>query len=200
MKLYYAPTSPYARKVRIVILERHLADKIELILTNPFDSDLSLVSANPLSKVPALVCFDGEVIYDSPVICAYLDHLGRDPEMVPTHGAERWHVLTREALTDGIMDAAFSITIEKRRPKVEQSSNWIGRWRESIDRGLAMVSTDLEKFGEKLTIAHIGLGCALGYLDLRHPDIEWRKTHSNIGIWYSEFSQRPSMMKTHPDQ
>lgn len=199
MKLIYANPSPYARKVRLTILEKGLTG-IEPIAVNPFDLPPALIAANPLSKVPALILVDGNVLYDSPVICEYLDTLAESPRLLPQEGAQRWQVLRRQALCDGILDATFNISCEiNRRPENERSPDWIGRWCEAIRRSLVVLEGEIGDFGEAMTLAHIAAGCALSYLDLRVSTlIDWRIAHPHLAVWYRKFELRPSMMATRP--
>lgn len=199
MKLIYANPSPYARKVRLTIAEKGLTG-IEEIAANPFELPPALVAANPLSKVPALILDDGSALYDSPVICEYLDTLSEMPRLLPAMGTERWQVLRRQALCDGILDATFNISCEiNRRPENERSSGWVDRWCEAIRRGLAVLDGEIDQFGEAITLAHIAAGAALSYLDLRAPAlIDWRAGHPRLALWHRVFEQRPSMMTTRP--
>ena len=199
MKLIYANPSPYARKVRLTILEKGLAG-IEQITVNPFELPPALLAANPLSKVPALILDDGGALYDSPVICEYLDTLSEMPRLLPAAGVERWQVLRRQALCDGILDATFSIACEiNRRPENERSPGWVDRWCETIRRGLAVLEGEIDSFGEAITLAHIAAGCALSYLDLRAATlIDWRAAHPRLALWHHDFDLRPSMKVTRP--
>jgi len=199
MKLFYANTSPYARKVRIVAAEKELDDRIEFVLCNPFAEVPELKKVNPLSKVPSLLSDDGEVLYDSPVICEYLDSLVPGNSLIP-QGAARWSVLRLQALGDGILDAAFSLVMERRRPESEQSSSWIQRWTQAIDRSLNALEGEIEGFSGDVNLAHVTTGTALGYLDFRLADIDWRTPRPRMVTWYDTFSGRPSMIRTRPDQ
>ena len=114
MKLFFANTSPYARKTRVVLIEKGLENRMEAVFQNPFEDSPELTATNPLKRVPALVTDEGAAIFDSPVICAFLNDLGKGPDLIP-EGASRWSVLTGEAMTDGILDAAFAIVMERRR-------------------------------------------------------------------------------------
>jgi glutathione S-transferase len=197
MKLYFANTSPYARKARMVILEKELVDLVETVFQNPFEDSPDLKKANPLGKVPALVTDDGNTVFDSPVICAYLDSLSPEIRLIPADEA-RWNVLTAEALADGILDAAFSIVMECRRPEEQQSSMWLERWQTGIQRTISAVDADLTPFVGDLTLAQIALGAALGYLDFRLPDIDWRASNPAISAWFANFTTRPAMKATDP--
>lgn len=199
MKLIFAQASPYARKVRVAIAEKNL-NGIEQVAANPFDLPADLVAANPLSKVPALVLDDGSALYDSPVICEYLDSLGELHQLIPAAGPGRWTVLRRHALTDGILDATFSIACEiNRRPANERSQGWIDRWCAAVERSLGVLEAEIGEFGQAVTLAHIGAGCALSYLDLRVSHlIDWRQKYPLLADWHAEFAQRPSMQSTQP--
>lgn len=198
MKLFYAGTSPYARKVRMLLIEKDIEDRVEPVFANPFEASAELEAANPLGKVPALVLDDGGVLYDSPVICAYLDSLNETPRLIPPDGSERWTTLRREALADGIIDAAFAMVMEGRRPEAERSASWLDRWTGGILRSTAAVEDEIENYGETLTLGHIGLGAALGYLDFRLPELDWRAGRPKVEAWFTAFRQRPSMAGTDP--
>ena len=199
MKLYFANTSPYARKARIAIHELGLQDEVEQVFQNPFEESPDLLAANPLKRVPCLITDDEQAIYDSPVICAYLDSFKDAPRLIPSK-SERWSILTGEALADGILDAAYAIVMERRRPEIEQSSSWLERWEAGVRRGVGAVNSDIANFEGEISMAQIGLGAALGYLDFRLPDLDWRGDNPVIAQWYAEFSARPSMIETEPPQ
>mgnify|MGYP001815254549 CR=1 FL=1 len=198
MKLLYAPTSPYARKARMVIIEKSLEDRVELVDAIPYDDPAALLAANPLGKVPALITDDGRAIFDSPVICHYLDNLTPPARFLP-EGEARWDFLVREALCDGITDAALNIVMEGRRPEEYRSPDAPKRWRNAILRSVAQVETDIAGYEGPLTLAQMGLGAALGYLDLRMPDMGWRDGNPRVTAWYENFSQTPAMLSTSPD-
>lgn len=197
MKLYFANTSPYARKVRIALHELGLRDQVEEIFQNPFEDSPELEVSNPLKKVPCLVTGEGRAVFDSPVICAYLSDLAGSASLHPA-GADRWTTLTGEALADGVLDAAFSLVMERRRPEGERSNIWQSRWRASIDRALTAVEGDLGPFRGDITIAQVALGAALGYLDFRLHDINWRAPRPEVSAWFAAFSARASMQETAP--
>lgn len=198
MKLYHSPTSPYARKVRMVAIERGLEDRIEVVSANPLENPDDLMQANPLCKVPALARADGPALFDSPVICAYLDSLAGSPQLIPAEGAARWDVLRREALCDGILDAAVTSMMERRRSDAEQSQTWLGRWKANFTRALDQIEAEIESFGGDLTIDQLALGAALGYLDFRMSDLGWRDSRPATAAWFETFSARRSMQETAP--
>jgi glutathione S-transferase len=199
LKLYYAPTSPYARKVRMVVIEKGLQDRVETVVAIPYEGPPALQAANPLGKVPALVTDDGRAIFDSPVICAYLNSLASEQALIPD-GSERWRVLTNEALCDGILDAALGIVMEGRRPEAQRSPDWLDRWPTAILRSLDAVEAKISGFEGDLTIAQLCLGAALGYLDFRLPDLSWRSGRPNTKAWFDAFSRRESMIETNPEK
>ena len=196
-KLYFAPPSPYARKVRVLIAEKGIEAKIEMIARAPFDKPADLVALNPLSKVPTLVTDDGQVLYDSPVIAEYLDMLS-NPRLVPAEGRARWDALRRQALADGVLDAGVSILLEGRRPEAERSPGWVQRQTEVIVRSLDAFEAEIGSFGDTQTVGHIALGCALGWLDFRIPTHDWRSGRSGLAAWNEKFQMRPSMQATKP--
>ncbi len=197
MKLFYSPASPYSRKVRIVASEKGLP--VENILASPYEENPDLVAANPLGAVPTFLTDDGTALYDSRVICTYLDSLNSAPKLYPDDST-RWTILRSEALTDGILDAAFLMVMESRRPEVEQSSYWTDRRIAAITRSLNAIENDFRPFEGNLTIAQIGLASALGYLDFRLPQIKWREGRDKSAAWYEELSKRPSMIESDPDK
>jgi glutathione S-transferase len=199
MKLFYAPPSPFARKARITIRELGLSN-IDEIAVNPFEMPAELVAANPLSKVPTLVLDDGSALYDSQVICEYLGSMAGSPRLVPSSGAERWQVLRRHALADGLLDQAFNTACEiLRRPEAERSPQWIQRWCTAVDRGLQVLNAEIGTWPVDVTLAHIGTACLLSYLDLRLATlVDWRGRYSNLVRWHTAFCDRPSMRATEP--
>ncbi len=200
MKLFCSLTSPYARKVRVVAREKGLAGRIDEIVCVPQASE-ELRRHNPLAKVPALVLDDGFALYDSPVICDYLDSLSLDslapqPRLIPADGRERWLIKRAEALADGVLDAAVAALMETRRPDGERSPGQIRHWREQITRALAEMDEQLPELPDALNLGLIAFGCALGYLDLRHADLQWRDHHPGLNLWFERFDARPSMAET----
>ena len=139
MKLAFSAASPYVRKVTACAIKRGINDKVERMKIGT--TDPALLPLNPLSKVPTLVLDDGTSLYDSPVICEYLDALGEGPRLLPAEGEARWQALRLQALADGVLDAAFSVVMELRRPESERSADWIGRWRTAISRAVLAAAT-----------------------------------------------------------
>lgn len=199
MQLRYSPTSPYVRKVMVTALETGLDKKIEKVPTNPWDPDTDLTKDNPIGKVPALKTDSGHTLFDSPVICEFLDAQHDGDKLFPASGDARWSVLKLQALADGILDAAVTTVVEGKRPKELQSKDWIARQKKAIHRSLDTLEQSMSGLGGgQLSIAHIAAGCALGYLDFRKPVGDWREGRPNLAKWYQEFSKRPSMQATVP--
>jgi len=198
MKLFYTNTSPYARKVRIVLFEKGLDSQVEYILCNQFDDAVELKGYNPLGKIPTLVLDDGRAVYDSPVICEYLDGLNTNGELVPLGRDARLHVNTIQALADGIIDASYNIVMEGRRDVAVRSASSTVRWEASIKSAVKQAELYIQTLTDKICMAHITLGAALGYLDFRLSLLAWRTGHDDLAMWYEALSQRPSMVSTRP--
>ena len=198
MKLYYSATSPYVRKVSVCAIEMGLDDKLERILTNPWEKDDSLLADNPLSKVPTLITDDGMVLYDSPVICEFLDTVHGGGVLIPASGSERWYELRLQALGDGILDAAVLRFLERKRPNSQQSSEWDGIQQSAIQRALEYLESQVNKWKADVTIGQIAVACALGYLDFRFAEDNWRQGQPGLTDWFETFAQRKSMQATVP--
>jgi len=201
MKLWYAPASPFARKVRVVALELGLADRIELVETavSPANPNAALARENPLIKVPTLRTDDGMVLYDSRVICEYLDTHGGGNRLFPGAGPERFRALTRQALGDGLMDAGILRRYElAMRPEALRWDAWLAGQQVKVDHALAAAEADCASWGGSFDIGHITLGCALGWLDFRFPDAGWRARCPALAAWFARIGERPSMMQTKP--
>ncbi len=197
MKLFYSPASPFVRKVMACAITRGIEKQIELIPSNPHVSPSNLLAANPLSKVPCLVTVDGVGLFDSPVICEYLDSLedGALP-MFPPAGAARWRALKFQAMGDGIMDAAVGARGEQSKPKEAARDAWVARQKAAVSRTLAQLEQDLPH--KTVDIGSITIGCALGYLDFRFAAEPWRPAAPQLAAWFEAFSANPGMSQTVP--
>jgi glutathione S-transferase len=199
MKLRYSSASPYVRKVMIVAHEGGLAGRIETVTTSvaPVKVNDELKAENPLVKLPSLTTDDGTTLYDSPVICEYLDSLHDGAKMFPATGPARWTALRRQALGDGILDAAILTRYETGvRPKELQWSDWVDGQMRKV-RG-ALDALEDERLEGRFDIGTITIACALGYLDFRFPSEDWRKTRPKLAAWFGTFANRPSMTATEP--
>lgn len=202
MQLYYAPPSPFVRKVRVAAYELGLHDKIELVRvdTTPVKTDPKIAAANPLNKVPALVTDDGQSLYDSAVICEYLDSLIPDITLIPASGPERWRVKRQEALVDGLLDAAVLTRYELAlRPEEKQWNEWIEGQMKKVAGAVKLLEEEADTFTGDVDMASIATGCALGYLEFRFPDVDWEEDHPKLAAWYDEWDERPSMRETDPE-
>ncbi len=197
MKLFSSPTSPYARKARILIIELGLDSSVDIENTTPMENPTDLQASNPIGKVPSLKLADGSSLYDSPVICEYLDAQNGN-RFLPESGDGRWDCLRRQALADGVIDASFNRTMERLKPAEQQSSMWLERWENAIARGVVEMQKDISGQGERFDLGDITAAAALGYLDLRHGDLEWRSGHDELAGWFETISQRPSVQATVP--
>lgn len=198
MQLFWSPASPYARKVRAVVREKTLDGQIKETQVNAFADPDALLTANPLGKVPALVLDDGRTLYDSPVICAYLDTAGAGAALIPPAGDDRWSVLRAEALADGIMDLALGIVLDSRKPDAERSPTTVARWYRQLDRALDRMAADVPALPDGLTLGHLAGVCALEYLDFRLPDIGWQTSRPDLAAWHADIAGRPSLRATVP--
>jgi glutathione S-transferase len=199
MKLRHNPASPYVRKVMVVAHEAGLADKIELLSTavSPVEANATLAAENPLMKIPALTTDDGQVLFDSPVICEYLDSVGGGGKVFPASGKARWTALRQQALGDGILDALILCRYEiAARPEEKRHAAWTDGQTKKAHQGLAAL--EREDLNGLRTIGEITAACTLGYLDFRFPNDGWRNRHPKLAEWYKGAESRPSMQATNP--
>jgi glutathione S-transferase len=196
MKLAYSPASPYVRKVMACAIARGLDGRIEkwaVATTDP-----ALLPVNPLSKVPSLVTDDGVALYDSPVICEYLDSLGDGPKLFPPAGPARWKALRQQALGDGILDATQPRRREVALPQDEGRRAYIELQQGKVSRALDVLEAEADTLGDLTTIGEITIGCALGYLDFRYPHEPWRPGHPKLEAWYARVVKLPPLANTMP--
>ena len=200
MKLIGSPTSPYVRKVRVVFAEKKLDYQLEI--ENVWEPTTKIQNHNPIGKVPCLLIEENESLYDSRVIVEYLDTLSPVGRLIPQAGRERANVKCWEALGDGLLDAAVTIVKEKQRPAEQISQAWIDRQLSKIHAALATMSKGLgdQSFctGINYSLADIATGCALGYLDFRFPEIDWRTPYPNLAKFYDKVAARQSFIDTTP--
>ena len=201
MKLIGSLGSPYVRKARIMLAEKKIEYK--LVLENVWTAETAIHDFNPLGKVPCLVMEDGEAVFDSRVICEYVDILSPVGKLIPQGGRERVEVRCWEALADGMLDAAVLIRNEgTQRTPEQQSAAWIERQNRKIHEGLKAMAKGLGGnawcAGNRYTLADIAVGCALGYLDFRQPELDWRDLHPNLAKHFEKLMQRPSFADTIP--
>jgi len=200
MKLVTSLTSPYGRKVRVVLAEKKIP--FQLQVENPWAPDSAVSTYNPLGKVPVLVLEGGVSIFDSRVIVEYLDHASPVSNLIPAEHKSRMAVRGIEALSDGVTDAAVALFLERKRPADKQSDDWLILQEKTLFRGLEALAEALGEntwfLGNGMSLGDIACGCTLGYLDLRFPEIEWRTAHPNLAKLYDKLMTRASFKDTVP--
>ena len=203
MKLIGSLTSPYVRKVRVVLAEKKL--EFQFVEEDVWSKDSTISTANPLSKVPCLIMEGGEAMFDSRVITEYLDTMSPVGKLIPTSGRERAEVKTWEALADGLLDAAITARLEATwtgRTDAQRCSAWIARQMDKIHASLAAMERGLSDkpfcSGVYLSLSDVAVGCALGYLDFRFPQLDWRSAQPQLARLYEKLAQRQSFIDTCP--
>jgi len=200
MKLIGSHTSPFTRKVRIVLTEKKI--DYDFVIDSPWLADSKVPNLNPLGKVPVLVLDDETRLFDSRVIVEYIDNVTPNNKLFPATNRERTEVKRWEALADGVCEAAVSALLEGRRPEGQRSEEWIQRQREKVTRSLEFMTEELgEKnfcMGTHISMADLATGVALGYLAFRFPDINWQANHPNLAKLYDKLMQRQSFADTVP--
>lgn len=202
MTLFHSPASPFVRKVMVLLHETGQAERVALheVQLSPVAPSAAVLEGNPAGKIPALRLADGNVLHDSRVILDYLDQQHVGNPLIPAIGAARWRRLTLASTADGIMDAAVLMRYERGlRPVEKQWDDWFNAQADKIHRALAALEQDaIAELASHFDIAAISLACALGYLDLRLPEFDWRTPNAQLSAWYAEVSKRPSMQATRP--
>ena len=196
MRLFISPASPFVRKCRIVIREKGLTGRVEEVVADPYADDPDLLKANPIAQIPALIDDQGRAWADSPLICQWLDFQGSGPRLVPD-GEARWDVLRRESAADGVLELGVKWLLELRRPETERSAHWMNRWREGILRGLDAIEAR-SPAPEPFDLGVISLGCALTWLDFRHPGFDWKTGRPKLVALQAALETRPSFVETTP--
>lgn len=201
MKLIGSLTSPYVRKVRVVLAEKKI--DYDLALENVWAAETSIMQSNPLGKVPCLIMEDGGAMFDSRVIVEYLDTLTPVGKLIPPNSRERAEIKCWEALADGVVDAAVLARLERTlRPAEHQSQEWIDRQLAKVNAGLKSMATGLKEkpfcAGNHYTLADVAVGCALGWIAFRFPEINWRDDHPSLAKLFDKLSERASFKDTVP--
>ena len=200
MKLVGSLTSPYVRKARIVLAEKHIS--YDFAVDVPWNADSQVTDYNPLGKVPVLIMEDGTSLFDSRVIVEYLDSISPVSRLIPESNRDRIMVKRWEALADGVTDAAATIFLERKRPAAQQSPEWIMRQQQKISLSLEAAARELgnKKWCDDniYTLADVALGCTLGYLAFRFPEVEWRNTFPNLADLADKLEKRASFLETVP--
>lgn len=205
MQLFYSKTSPYVRKVRMVALERGLADRLDLVEVNVWGPGSPVPAHNPLNKIPTLITDDGLALFDSPVIAEYLDTLASDSglpgaPLFPAAGPARWRALRLQAVADGICDASVLRRKENERPAARQSADWAARQATAMGQGLDFLEQEAAAGALEgpLTIGTLSALIAAAYVDLRWDADGWRRTRPHLAAWFAAASDRDSFHQTRP--
>ena len=200
MKLLGSLTSPYVRKVRVVMAEKKL--DFEFVMEDVWSADTKIQAFNPLGKVPCLVTEDGNCLFDSRVITEYLDTISPVGRLLPQGNRDRIATKHWEAMGDGLLDAGVTIVAEGRRPEHLRSEDWVNRQRKKIEGALNLMESHLGNnhfcMGVNLTLADVSVGCALGFLEFRMPELNWRENHPHLAALYERLMARPSFASTVP--
>lgn len=201
MKLHWSPRSPYVRKVMIFAYETGLADSIErtrslVAMTKP---NAAVMRDNPLSKIPTLVLEDGHALFDSAVICEYLDSLHGGTQLFPRSGPQRWDALRWHALGNGLLDVLILWRNEGLREPQQRQQALLDAFALKTDAALTLLASEVAGLeAAPFGIGHIAIACALGYLDFRFPEIDWHSEQPRLAAWFGKIAQRPSMQKSEP--
>ncbi len=202
MKLIGSHTSPYTRKVRVVLAEKKI--EYDFMLDSPWASDSEVPDYNPLGKIPVLVLDDDTALFDSRVIVEYIDNVTPNNKLFPAPNRERIEVKRWEALADGLCDAAVAALLEGKRPPSPEGTAWTERQHAKLTRSLAFMSEELDDksfcMGTHISMADLAVGTALGYLCFRFPAINWQEAHPNLAKLYDKLMQRPACADTLPHE
>ncbi|MHA6495047.1 glutathione S-transferase family protein [Pseudomonas borbori] len=202
--LLYSATSPFVRKIMLLLRETGQLDQVTLesVQVSPTSPNALVNAGNPAGKIPALRLADGSVLHDSQVILDYLDRQHDGQPLIPLDGPARWQRLTLASLADAMLDAAVLIRYETfLRPAEKRWDDWLAAQQDKIERGLAHLEAEaVTELARRFDIAAIAVACALGYLDFRQPELNWRQRYPQLASWYAEVSQRPSLQATQPPQ
>jgi glutathione S-transferase len=201
LRLHTSPASPFGRKVAVVLHETGLWPRVERrdASLSPIAPDTAVCAANPLGKIPCLELDDGSALYDSRVICEYLDGLHAGPKLFPAEAPARFEALRLQALADGILDAAVGVRYETfLRPEPLRWPDWIAAQKLKVTRALDRLEQECEGFAGRIDIGTLAIACALGYLDFRFADDRWRDGRPRLAGWEAKIAQRPSLAATRP--
>jgi glutathione S-transferase len=190
--------SPYARKIRVAAIESGLGDEVEWVTLTREERAELVPAMNPLGKVPVAVLESGQVLLDSPVICAYVDSLNKGPKLIPESGDERWAVLTLEALGDGLGEAVIGVSQEAQKPDDKRTQGVVDRQAGKANSGLAALDKQAGDFNEPPLMGEISVACALGYMEYRDVVPGWRETYPALSGWYANILKRQSFILSTP--
>mgnify|MGYP005652199541 FL=1 len=196
MKLRWSPTSPFVRKVVVLVKEKGIEDLIEKEKSNPLSREDRAATPSPLGKIPCLVTDAGQSVFDSPVIMEYLDTECEGPEMLPKSGDARWTVLRRQATADGMIASMVTCFVESLKKPERQSGGVVAHNKGIVFNGIAALEQEAETFGDTVDVGIIAIAVALSFADQTFPDDDWRSDSPKLAAWFDEFDKRPSMTET----
>jgi len=199
MKLCHSPLSPFVRRVHITASHHNLIDQIDIEDSDHSDMFKGNNPSNPLGKIPSLTLDNGDVLFDSLVICEYLDSIGSGSKLFPAAGPERWKVLTLHAMADGMTDACYQRRVDSIMPDGEGSPSWNARLKLAMENCLDEMERQAESYAGIMNIGTIAVACALGYHDFRFSAEQWRNGRPKLEAWYNEFATLPSFAETVPE-
>jgi glutathione S-transferase len=198
MKCYMTGNSPYARKIRVAAIESGLGDEVEWVTLTREERAELVPAMNPLGKVPVAVLDSGQVLLDSPVICAYVDSLNEGPKLIPVYGEDRWKVLTLEALGDGLGEAVIAVSQESQKPDDKRTDAVVDRQAGKAANAMAVLDKQAGDFNDPPLMGEISVACALGYMEYRDVIPGWRETYPALSSWYVEILKRQSFILSTP--
>ena len=196
MKLRWSPTSPFVRKVVVLLKEKGIEEVVEKEKSNPLSREDRADTPSPLGQIPCLITDDGRSIYDSPIIMEFLDVECTGPEMLPRAGKERWAVLTRQALADGMISAMVVCFVESLKKPERQSAGIIAHNKAIVFNGISALEGDISGFSAKIDVGTISVAVAIAFADQTFPDYDWREDCPSLAEWFDAFNQRPSMTES----
>ena len=196
MKLRWSPTSPFVRKVVVLMKEKGIEDLIVKEKSNPLRREDRANTPNPLGQIPCLITTEGVSIYDSPVIMEFLDTAYEGPRMLPVSGGQRWSALTRQALADGMITSMVTCFVESLKKPERRSTGMLAHNKESVFNGIKALEEQASGFSDVIDVGTIAIGVALAFVDQTFPDEDWRMDNVELQAWFSDFSCRPSMTET----
>jgi glutathione S-transferase len=196
MKLRWSPTSPFVRKVVVLMKEKGIEDLIEKEKSNPLSREDRAATPSPLGKIPCLVTADGQPVFDSPVIMEYLDTVCEGPEMLPKSGDARWMVLRRQATADGMIDSMVTCFVESLKKPERQSGGILAHNKAIVFKAIAALEQEAAAFGDTVDIGTISVAVALSFANQTFPIDDWRAEHPVLAAWFDSFDQRPSMRES----
>tara|TARA_R110002110_G_scaffold171780_1_gene374379 strand:+ start:72 stop:689 length:618 start_codon:yes stop_codon:yes gene_type:complete len=196
MKLRWSPTSPFVRKVVVLMKEKGIEGLVEKEKSNPLSREDRAATPNPLGKIPCLVTDDGKAVFDSPVIMEYLDTVCDGPEMLAKTGEARWTTLRRQATADGMIDSMVTCFVESLKKPERQSGGILAHNKAIVFSGIAALETEVDTFGDSIDVGTISVAVALSFADQTFPDDDWRSENPRLAGWFDAFDKRPSMTET----